>query len=1273
MKRESDPQPTVPLNICADPSDFKQIGCEQTFNTSHTTTYSAMADTGCQSCLAGTDLLKSLGLEMHHLVPVSMRMTAANNEGIEIVGALPLRIGGLSQSGSKVSTRQIVYFTPSTKRMFLSQSACKDLGLISLNFPIIGETLEVNDNNSQSSMVDKPCSCPKRQMPPPLPHSLPYPPTEENLDKLEKYLLDRYKSSTFNTCEHQLLPKMTGPPMRIMTDPNCTPHVRHKPIPIPIHWQEEVYNSLTQDVELGVIEPVPTGTPITWCHRMVVVPKKSGKPRRTVDFQPLNRYAIRETHHTESPFHLARAVPPKTYKTVMDAWNGYHSIPLHPDDKHLTTFITPRGRFRYCVAPQGYIASGDAYTRRYDELVMDFPCKVKCIDDCLLWSNSIEEEFYHTAAYLDLCGKNGIVLNPSKFVFARKTVEFSGFIISSNTVKPAPKLFNAIKDFPTPQNITDIRSWFGLINQVSYAFTAVDRMLPFRQLLKPGTPFKWDNNLDQLFNETKALIIDEIQDGIEIFDKKRPTCLATDWSKEGIGFLLLQKHCSCNTIKPLCCKTGWKVSLVGSRFTTGTESRYSPIEGEALAVVDALQKARHFILGCDNLIIAVDHKPLIKIFNDKSLEDIHNPRLLKLKEKTLKYKFQILHIPGVKNTAADAMSRHPTNTSNIFDDLDPLDISTSPIKTYDETSPKESHHLCEPINNVETVSWDDIRIATSSDPLMCLLLNYVEDGMPDKRDNLHPELRQYHQYRKDLTTYDGVLLYKDRIIVPPLLRDRVLSSLHAAHQGVTQMTSRADTSVFWPGITTDINILRNNCNSCNRNAPSQPNAPPTPPTMPAYPFQCIVSDFFQYGGHNYLVLVDRYSNWPVVEKAGDGAQGLVSALRTIFVTFGISEELTSDGGGEYMAEVTKKFLSSWGVRHRLSSVAFPHSNQRAEGAVKVIKRMIMDNTGPNGTLHNDRFQRALLHYRNTPDRETGLSPAMCIFGRTIRDFIPVHPGRYLPHPAWRETLIAREESLRNRHYKMSEKLSEHTQHLPPLKIGDCVRVQNQRGPHPTKWDRTGVVIEVRQFDQYIVRIDGSGRVTLRNRKHLRKYIPVVAKTHLLYHPGQISSKHQITPTNYADLPRLNLQSVPTNPTTKLECDKPSNKQPIIPEGENPHNIDPTMPQLSPQRPTASPRFQQNTSSPKSIPIPPLMPDLSFQDDDTTSSPTNETQSTTPKRTNVCKKPLILRQLETYNAPGLGERGNSTGGRTSRNSNKSVSFVHQENLGGRRGVYNTNPA
>ena len=87
-------------------------------------------------------------------------------------------------------------------------------------------------------------------------------------------------------------------------------------------------------------------------------------------------------------------------------------------------------------------------------------------------------------------------------------------------------------------------------------------------------------------------------------------------------------------------------------------------------------------------------------------------------------------------------------------------------------------------------------------------------------------------------------------------------------------------------------------------------------------------------------------------------------------------------------------------------------------------------------------------------------------------------------------MTAREEALRKRHMKVAERLSQHTKRLPPLSVGDHVRIQNQSGPHPLKWDKTGRVIEVRQFDQYVVRVDGSGRVTLRNRKFLRHYIPV---------------------------------------------------------------------------------------------------------------------------------------------------------------------------------------
>ncbi|CAL4098776.1 unnamed protein product [Meganyctiphanes norvegica] len=220
-----------------------------------------------------------------------------------------------------------------------------------------------------------------------------------------------------------------------------------------------------------------------------------------------------------------------------------------------------------------------------------------------------------------------------------------------------------------------------------------------------------------------------------------------------------------------------------------------------------------------------------------------------------------------------------------------------------------------------------------------------------------------------------------------------------------------------------------------------------------------------------------------------GATGLIAALKRTFNTFGVPEELASDGGPEFTSAATRKTLQDWGIHHRLSSVAFARSNGRAEVGVKTMKRLLMDNTGPNGDLNTDSFHRAILQYRNTPDTDTKLSPAMCVFGRHIRDFIPDLQSKYSPHQRWSSTFPAREDALRTRHKKAEERLREHTRHLHPLKVGNSVRVQNQTGPYPLKWDRTGIVVEVLQFDQYNVKINGSNRITLRNRKFLRQFQP----------------------------------------------------------------------------------------------------------------------------------------------------------------------------------------
>ena len=240
---------------------------------------------------------------------------------------------------------------------------------------------------------------------------------------------------------------------------------------------------------------------------------------------------------------------------------------------------------------------------------------------------------------------------------------------------------------------------------------------------------------------------------------------------------------------------------------------------------------------------------------------------------------------------------------------------------------------------------------------------------------------------------DRVVINDGRVVVPSVLRGHVLTTLHRAHQGNSGMCLRAQAAVWWPGYTVDIQRVRDAYLACRGNAPSQPMTPPVRPPVPDYPWQLVSTDFFSYGEHTYLVIVDRYSGWPCVclcrtESAGE----LVTNLRSHFSTWGMPEELTSDGGTAYTASETRRFLEDRDVRHRVSTAYNPHSNLRAETAVKTVKRLVTQNTGARGSLDTDALALALLQYRNTPDRDTGRSPSQVLFARKLRDGVPCDPA-----------------------------------------------------------------------------------------------------------------------------------------------------------------------------------------------------------------------------------------------------------------------------------------
>lgn len=308
-----------------------------------------------------------------------------------------------------------------------------------------------------------------------------------------------------------------------------------------------------------------------------------------------------------------------------------------------------------------------------------------------------------------------------------------------------------------------------------------------------------------------------------------------------------------------------------------------------------------------------------------------------------------------------------------------------------------------------------------------------------------------------------------------------------------------------------------------------------------------------------------------------GSAGLVRHLRSFFVTFGVPEELSSDGGPEFIASYTQVFLKLCGVRHHVSSVAFPQSNGRAEVAMKTAKRLLMSNTSPTGSL------RAMLQLRNTPDPDCNLSPAQIIFGRPLRDTLTFanrlekfsNPSI---RPLWHQAWAVKEEALRTRLTRTTESLKAHSRPLRPLAIGERVFLQNQQGANPNKWDRSGVVMESPGHDQYRVKVDGSGRLTLRNRRFLRAYTQA---TPSIQQPQQPVTRLQLA--SGAEPQQAPPPLPVTPPPAPLDIPPPT----VMPPGGSPTDTPSGQAPLSPLTPANTAR---KTPSPAlASPPPPLNP------------------------------------------------------------------------------------
>ena len=765
-----------------------------------------------------------------------------------------------------------------------------------------------------------------------------------------------------------------------------------RPRPIPFALKEAVEQELRHLEEQGILRRI---THSSWAAPIVVVPKKDGRVRLCGDYKmTINQYLEVDCYPLPKPNDLFATLAGGQKFSKIDLSQAYQQLVLEEESCELVVINTHIGLFSYTRLPFGVASAPALFQRAMDSILQGIAGVICYIDDILVTGKDDAQHLQALEQVLSRLQKAGWTIQKNKCVFMARSVEYLGHVVDAEGLHTTPEKLKAILEAPAPKDLNQMRSFLGLVNYYARFIPNLSTVLhPLNRLLRKDVSWEWDELCEEAFQLAKQSLASSRV--LVHYDPTLPLKLAGDASEYGVG-AVLSHVCPDGSERPV---------AFASRTLSSSERNYAQLEKEALSLIFGVRKFHQYLYGRP-FTLYTDHKPLTTILGSKA--DIPTLAAARLQRWALllsTYQYTIEYRSTACHANADGLSRLPLQSTGEEEDVTAATVfNVAQLESLPVTA-------------------EQLRAATGCDQILGKVLLLTQKGWPTK---VNDDLKPYWIRQDEITIESGCLLWGVRVLVPKKLQGRVLEELHKGHPGASRMKSLARSYLWWPGLDTELEHLAKSCIPCQEVKLTPPAAPLHPWVWPSLPWQRIHVDFAgPFLGQQFLIVVDAHSKWPEVIPMASSttAARTIEALRLLFASYGVPNQLVSDNGPQFVSKEFAEFMAGNAVKHIRVAPYHPASNGLAERFVQTFKKAMSAARNDRASL-SQKLCRFLLTYRSTPHATTQVAPCELFLKRNIRTRLdairPNYSGTVCDKQALQKVLHDRH--ARSREFEIGQKV-----------------------------------------------------------------------------------------------------------------------------------------------------------------------------------------------------------------------------------------------------------